>query len=42
GYFMRMCQMVLKGVKNFKVEEIKCTHKGDPYHDFKVSWEYYE
>ena len=40
GYFTRMCQMVLKGAKNFKWVENKCAHKGDSYHEFRVSWEF--
>ncbi len=39
GYFTRMCQMVLKNAKNFKWQETKCMHKGDPYHEFLVTWE---
>lgn len=37
GYFVRVGQLVLKG-NNFKGEETKCQFKGDPYHEFLITW----
>jgi hypothetical protein len=39
GYFMRMCQLAIKGSKNFKAEETKCIFSGDKYHEILLKWE---
>lgn len=39
GYFKRISQFLLKDAKNFKIEETKCMFKGDPYHEFLITWE---
>lgn len=39
GYFMRICQLMLKEGKNFKVEETKCMFRNDPYHEIIIRWE---
>lgn len=38
GFFLRMGELVIKG-KKFRIEEIKCMYKGDPYHEYLVKWE---
>lgn len=40
GYFATMFRLVLKEVKNFNAEELKCVHRGDSYHEFKIKWDY--
>ncbi len=37
GYFLRLAQYTIKS-SDIKIKEIKCIHKGDPYHDFLVTW----
>ncbi len=37
GYFMRIGQYMTKG-KDFSSKEIKCMHKGDPYHECLITW----
>lgn len=37
GYFKKLGK--LSGKKNVKIEETKCIFKGDPYHEYVVSWE---
>lgn len=39
GYFITLSQYLLKGTKKNKVEETKCMFKGDPYHEFLITWE---
>lgn len=39
GYFIRISQYLLKNTKNNKVKETKCVFRGDPYHEFVVTWE---
>ncbi len=36
GYFKRMAEF--GGQKNITVKETKCMFKGDPYHEFLVTW----
>lgn len=36
GYFCNVVEMIIG--KPGKCEETKCTLKGDPYHEFKVTW----
>jgi predicted hydrocarbon binding protein len=38
GYLLRMGQFVLKS-DNIKVEETKCVYRGDPYHEYSLTWE---
>jgi len=38
GYFLMIAQFVVKSEK-INVEETKCELKGDPYHEFTVTWE---
>jgi hypothetical protein len=37
GYFLRIAQYVIKSPK-IEIKEIKCMHRGDPYHDFLFKW----
>lgn len=37
GYFLRISQYVIKSPK-ITIEETKCMHRGDPYHDFLIKW----
>lgn len=37
GYFLQMSRYVLKS-RNIKIKETKCMFKGDPYHEYVVSW----
>jgi hypothetical protein len=38
GYFIKIAEFTSKG-KKFKAEETKCMFRGDPYHEFKISWQ---
>lgn len=38
GYFVTFGRMVLQG-KNVTIEEPKCMHRGDSYHEWVVRWE---
>lgn len=38
GYFRRLCQFVLKGGEKAVTKETKCMFKGDPYHEFIITW----
>lgn len=38
GYFLRIAQYVIKS-KKIEIKEVKCIHRGDPYHDFLFNWE---
>ena len=38
GYIKKVAQFVIKS-KNITIEETKCVHKGDPYHEFSIKWE---
>ena len=38
GYFLRIAQFVLQGEK-ITIKETKCIHKGDPYHEYLISWQ---
>jgi hypothetical protein len=38
GYFVTLSQYLLKNTKDNKVKETKCMFKGDPYHEFLVTW----
>lgn len=37
GYFLSISRVVIKA-ENMKMEETKCSFKGDDYHEFKVTW----
>ena len=37
GYFETMATFVIRA-KNFESKEIRCSFKGHPYHEFKISW----
>ena len=37
GYFLRMAQYVIKSQK-IGIEETKCVYRGDPYHEYTVTW----
>lgn len=37
GYFLSICKIVIKA-ENMKIEEIKCSFRGDKHHEFKVTW----
>ena len=39
GYFLRIGQYGIKGGKKITVQETKCIHKGDAYHEFVIKWE---
>lgn len=36
GYFLNIVKMIIR--HKTSCEEIKCTHKGDDYHEFSVKW----
>jgi len=38
AYFLRIIKSSVRG-KNHSVEEIKCSHKGDSYHEYLMKWE---
>lgn len=38
GYFLRIAQFILKS-ENIKIEETKCIYKGDPYHEYLITWD---
>lgn len=38
GYFLQIAQMAL-GKKKVFIEETKCIFRGDPYHEYKITWE---
>jgi hypothetical protein len=38
GYFLRIMQFVVKSEKT-TIEETKCVHKGDPYHEYIIKWQ---
>ncbi len=38
GYFLGLAEFVL-GRGNVNIEETKCMHKGDPYHEYKITWQ---
>lgn len=38
GYFSGMLTLLTRA-ENVKVKETKCVHKGDNYHQFKITWE---
>lgn len=38
GYFLRIGQYVIKS-RHITIEEVKCMHRGDPYHDFLFKWQ---
>lgn len=37
GSFLQLAKLL--GGKNAKIEEKKCMHRGDPYHEFFITWE---
>ncbi len=37
GYFLQFAKLVIKG-EEVNIEETKCMFKGDPYHEFKITW----
>ena len=37
GYFKGITELVTRS-KNVDVKETKCTHKGDEYHEYKITW----
>jgi len=37
GYYLRIAQYGIKSEK-ITIEETKCMHKGDPYHEFIIRW----
>ncbi len=38
GFFLKIGEYVIKGEK-LTIEETKCIHKGDPYHEYVIKWE---
>lgn len=38
GYFLQVAQLAL-GKKKASIEETKCMFRGDPYHEYKITWE---
>ncbi len=38
GYFKGVLEFVIKS-KEISVKEVKCMHKGDPYHEYLITWE---
>jgi predicted hydrocarbon binding protein len=38
GYFKGVAEFVIKS-NNINIEETKCMHKGDEYHEYKISWD---
>lgn len=38
GYFLAVAKLSIKG-KNIAIEETKCGHRGDEYHEYRVTWE---
>ena len=38
GFFLKIAEYVIKH-KKIKIEETKCMHRGDPYHEFIIKWE---
>lgn len=36
GYFSKICEITIN--KPVKIEEIKCSFKGDPYHEYQIKW----
>ena len=38
GYFLTVAKLSIKG-KNITIEETKCGHRGDKYHEYKITWE---
>lgn len=39
GYFEAISSFMFRVEKTIWSQEIKCTFKGDPYHEFKISWQ---
>jgi predicted hydrocarbon binding protein len=39
GYFARIACFVLGENRKISVKETECLHRGDPYHEYKISWE---
>ncbi len=37
GYFKGMLELCVRS-NNIKVEEVRCAHKGDDYHEYVVTW----
>ncbi|MBL7142435.1 MAG: hypothetical protein ISS83_02180 [Candidatus Pacebacteria bacterium] len=37
GYFIGLFELI--GKKKVQAEETQCTFRGDPYHEYKISWE---
>jgi predicted hydrocarbon binding protein len=37
GYFLEIAQLAL-GKRLVKIEETKCVFKGDPYHEYRITW----
>ncbi len=37
GYFTTFAKLILHG-KDVSVKEVKCIHRGDPYHEYVISW----
>jgi hypothetical protein len=38
GYFLKIAENSVKSQK-VKIEEVKCSYRGDPYHEYFISWE---
>ncbi len=38
GYFLSVARFSIKG-KNISLEETKCVHRGDEYHEYRINWE---
>lgn len=38
GYFLKVAQIAL-GRKTANIEETRCMFKGDPFHEFKLTWQ---
>ena len=38
GYFLAVAKLSIKG-KNIAIKETKCGHRGDEYHEYKITWE---
>jgi predicted hydrocarbon binding protein len=39
GYFVRTACFTLGKEKNISIEEPKCIHRGDSYHEYRITWE---
>lgn len=37
GFFQALCELVIKS-KEVNVEEVRCIHRGDSFHEYKITW----